>query len=48
MVKTLPGGYLIGNFRMFGENPSFAFGFYFPSVASQSPKRVRWSQELNT
>jgi hypothetical protein len=47
MVKTLPGGDLIGNIRMFGENPGVAFGFYFPAVASQSPKRVRWPQELN-
>jgi len=47
MVETLPGGHLIRNIRMFCENPGFAFGFYFPSVASQSPKRVRWSQELN-
>jgi len=47
MVKTPPGGYLIRNIRMFGEHPGCAFGFYFPSVASQSPKRVRWSQELN-
>jgi hypothetical protein len=47
MVETPPGGYLIRNVRMFGENPGFAFRFHFPSVALQSPKRVRWSQELN-
>jgi hypothetical protein len=47
MGKPRAGGYLIRNFRMSGENPGFTFGFYFPSVASQSPERVRWSQELN-
>jgi hypothetical protein len=30
-VKTLPGGYLIRNIRMLGENPGFPFGFYFCS-----------------
>jgi hypothetical protein len=29
MVKTLPGGYLIRNIPMVGENPGFTLAFYF-------------------
>jgi hypothetical protein len=46
MVKTFPGNYLMRNIRMFGENPGFTFSFYLPSAELQSPKGIRWSQEL--
>jgi hypothetical protein len=47
LIETIPGGDLIWNMGMFGENGIFAFGFHHPSIALQSPDKIRWSKHLN-